>query len=43
VIATGTPAGVGMGRGIFLMDGDHMVATIDGIGTLANPVRAEVV
>ncbi len=43
VIATGTPAGVGMGRGIFLMDGDHMVATIDGIGMLANPVRAEVV
>ncbi|MGV3482691.1 MAG: fumarylacetoacetate hydrolase family protein [Sphingobium sp.] len=43
VIATGTPAGVGMGRGIFLKHGDEMVAGIDGIGTLANPVRAEVV
>ncbi|RJF96415.1 FAA hydrolase family protein [Sphingomonas cavernae] len=41
VIATGTPAGVGMGRGIFLKDGDQMVATVEGIGTLANPVRAE--
>lgn len=42
VIATGTPAGVGMGRGIFLKDGDEMVATVEGIGTIANPVRAEV-
>ncbi|ARS27912.1 fumarylacetoacetate hydrolase family protein [Sphingomonas sp. KC8] len=42
VIATGTPAGVGMGRGIFLKDGDRMVATVAGLGTLANPVRAEV-
>ncbi|SNS24274.1 2-keto-4-pentenoate hydratase/2-oxohepta-3-ene-1,7-dioic acid hydratase (catechol pathway) [Sphingomonas laterariae] len=41
VIATGTPAGVGMGRGIFLKDGDEMVATAEGIGTLSNPVRAE--
>lgn len=41
LIATGTPAGVGMGRGIFLKDGDEMVATAEGIGTLANPVRAE--
>ncbi len=42
VIATGTPAGVGMGRGIFLKHGDHMVSTIEGVGTLANPVRAEI-
>ncbi len=42
VIATGTPAGVGMGRGIFLKHGDHMVAAIEGVGTLANPVRAEI-
>ena len=38
VIASGTPDGVGMGRGIFLKPGDIMVATIDGIGTLTNPV-----
>ncbi|MFI4902557.1 MAG: fumarylacetoacetate hydrolase family protein [Burkholderiales bacterium] len=41
VIATGTPTGVGMGRGIFLKAGDRITATIDGIGTLANDVRAE--
>ena len=41
VIATGTPAGVGMGRGIFLKDGDEMVAAVEGIGRLANPVRTE--
>ena len=38
VIASGTPDGVGMGRGIFLKPGDIMVASIDGIGTLTNPV-----
>lgn len=38
VIATGTPDGVGMGRGVFLKAGDIMAATIDGIGTLTNPV-----
>jgi 2-keto-4-pentenoate hydratase/2-oxohepta-3-ene-1,7-dioic acid hydratase in catechol pathway len=43
VIATGTPTGVGMGRGIFLKDGDRIEATIRGIGTLANPVEAEVI
>ena len=26
---------------VFLKDGDEMVATAEGIGTLANPVRAE--
>ena len=41
VIATGTPTGVGMGRGIFLKAGDRITAIIDGIGTLANDVRAE--
>lgn len=41
VVATGTPTGVGMGRGVYLKDGDAMRATIDGIGTLANRVRAE--
>jgi 2-keto-4-pentenoate hydratase/2-oxohepta-3-ene-1,7-dioic acid hydratase in catechol pathway len=40
VIATGTPAGVGIGftPPRFLAPGDHMEVTIDGIGTLANPV-----
>jgi 2-keto-4-pentenoate hydratase/2-oxohepta-3-ene-1,7-dioic acid hydratase in catechol pathway len=43
VIATGTPTGVGMGRGVFLKDGDRIEATIRGIGTLGNPVRAETI
>jgi 2-keto-4-pentenoate hydratase/2-oxohepta-3-ene-1,7-dioic acid hydratase in catechol pathway len=43
VIATGTPTGVGMGRGIYLKDGDRIEATIDGIGTLANQVKAETI
>lgn len=38
VICTGTCAGVGMGRGQFLSAGDEMVAEIDGIGALRNPV-----
>lgn len=38
VIATGTPTGVGMGRGIFLKPGDVMTAWVEGIGTLRNPV-----
>jgi 2,4-diketo-3-deoxy-L-fuconate hydrolase len=41
VIATGTPTGVGMGRGIFLKSGDVINASIDGIGTLTNTVVAE--
>jgi 2,4-didehydro-3-deoxy-L-rhamnonate hydrolase len=41
VVATGTPTGVGMGRGIYLKDGDRMTASIKGIGTLANHVRAD--
>jgi 2-keto-4-pentenoate hydratase/2-oxohepta-3-ene-1,7-dioic acid hydratase in catechol pathway len=40
LIASGTPAGVGMGRGVFLKDGDVMTAWVDGIGELANPVSA---
>jgi 2-keto-4-pentenoate hydratase/2-oxohepta-3-ene-1,7-dioic acid hydratase in catechol pathway len=38
VIATGTPSGVGAGRGLFLRAGDVVRATIDGLGTLENPV-----
>jgi 2-keto-4-pentenoate hydratase/2-oxohepta-3-ene-1,7-dioic acid hydratase in catechol pathway len=40
LIATGTPAGVGMGRGVFLKHGDVMTAWVAGIGELRNPVRA---
>jgi 2-keto-4-pentenoate hydratase/2-oxohepta-3-ene-1,7-dioic acid hydratase in catechol pathway len=36
VIATGTPPGVGP-----LADGDVVEVSIDGIGTLRNPVAAE--
>lgn len=40
VIATGTPAGVGVGRTppAYLAPGDVVEITIDGIGTLRNPV-----
>lgn len=38
VIATGTPAGVGRPRGIFLKPGDTVRITIGGIGELSNPV-----
>jgi 2,4-didehydro-3-deoxy-L-rhamnonate hydrolase len=41
VIATGTPTGVGMARGIFLKPGDVVSASIEGIGTLTNRVVAE--
>ncbi len=41
IIATGTPTGVGMGRGVFLKPGDEMTAFIEGIGVLKNPVEAE--
>jgi 2,4-didehydro-3-deoxy-L-rhamnonate hydrolase len=41
VIATGTPAGVGVFRNppVFLKSGDRVGATIEGIGTLTNVVR----
>jgi len=38
VVATGTPAGVGWQRGVFLRPGDELVCEIEGIGTLRNPV-----
>jgi 2-keto-4-pentenoate hydratase/2-oxohepta-3-ene-1,7-dioic acid hydratase in catechol pathway len=38
VIATGTPSGVGFPRGEFLAPGDEVVAEIDGVGALRNPV-----
>lgn len=41
IIATGTPAGVGLGfkPPRYLKDGDRVAITVDGIGTLENPVR----
>jgi 2-keto-4-pentenoate hydratase/2-oxohepta-3-ene-1,7-dioic acid hydratase in catechol pathway len=38
VIATGTPSGVGAGRGRYLQGGDVVRATIEGLGTLENTV-----
>jgi len=38
VIATGTPSGVGAGRGLYLKDGDVVRVTIDGLGSLENTV-----
>jgi len=38
VIATGTPSGVGVGRGLYLRGGDVVRVTIDGLGTLENTV-----
>jgi 2-keto-4-pentenoate hydratase/2-oxohepta-3-ene-1,7-dioic acid hydratase in catechol pathway len=38
VITTGTPSGVGAGRGLFLRPGDVVRVTIDGLGTLENTV-----
>lgn len=42
ILATGTPSGVGyaMTPPNFLKDGDEVVCEIEGIGRLANPVRA---
>jgi len=38
VIATGTPSGVGAPRGLYLRGGDVVRVSIDGLGTLENPV-----
>jgi 2,4-diketo-3-deoxy-L-fuconate hydrolase len=38
LVWTGTPGGVGEARGRFLRDGDVIETTIDGIGTMRNPV-----
>ena len=40
MIATGTPAGVGVATGRFLRPGDEMVGEISGIGQLRTPVVA---
>ncbi len=38
VIATGTPSGVGAGRGLYLRPGNVVRTSIDGLGTLENTV-----
>lgn len=40
VISTGTPSGVGSSTGTYLKPGDAVVASIDRIGSLSNPVVA---
>jgi 2-keto-4-pentenoate hydratase/2-oxohepta-3-ene-1,7-dioic acid hydratase in catechol pathway len=42
IVTTGTPSGVGFGRDpkVFLAPGDTVAVTIQGIGTLTNPVVA---
>lgn len=39
VIATGTPSGTGMERGVFLKHGDEVTLMIEGLGALSNPVK----
>ena len=41
VISTGTPAGVGIGLGKYLRDGDVVRVEISGLGAIENRVRAE--
>jgi acylpyruvate hydrolase len=41
IVATGTPAGVGVAQGRFLKEGDTVEVEVDGLGTLANRVRSE--
>ena len=40
IIATGTPAGCGMFRGVFLKPGDQIRIVVRGLGELCNPVVA---
>jgi 2-keto-4-pentenoate hydratase/2-oxohepta-3-ene-1,7-dioic acid hydratase in catechol pathway len=40
IIATGSPAGVGAARGVYMKAGQTSVCSIGGIGTLTNPVEA---
>lgn len=40
VIATGTPAGVGHARGVYLKPGDRVKISIEGLGSMENPVTA---
>ncbi|GGO65541.1 fumarylacetoacetate hydrolase family protein [Bowmanella pacifica] len=42
LIMTGTPAGVGKGIGLYLKPGDVLEASAEGVGSIKNTVRAEV-
>lgn len=42
ILFTGSPAGVGMGTGIYLNSGDVVEATVEGIGTLKNIVGQKI-
>lgn len=39
IIATGTPAGVGGLKGIFLRDGNTVEVEVEGLGAVRNPIR----
>lgn len=39
IVSTGSPAGVGAARNVFMKAGDTSVCSIGGIGTLTNPVE----
>jgi len=41
IIATGTPSGVGVARGLFLKVGDVVRVEVNGLGHIENQVRAE--
>jgi 2-keto-4-pentenoate hydratase/2-oxohepta-3-ene-1,7-dioic acid hydratase in catechol pathway len=41
MIDTGSPAGVGASRGLFLKPGDVSTCTIESIGALRNPVSRD--
>jgi 2,4-didehydro-3-deoxy-L-rhamnonate hydrolase len=41
LISTGTPSGVGSTTGVYLKPGDAVIASIEGIGELFNPVDLE--
>jgi 2-keto-4-pentenoate hydratase/2-oxohepta-3-ene-1,7-dioic acid hydratase in catechol pathway len=41
IIATGTPAGIGGLKGLFLREGDTVEVEVDGLGAVTNPVRLE--
>lgn len=40
-ISTGTPAGVGMPRGVFLQDGDVVVTEVEGVCRLETLIQRE--
>jgi 2-keto-4-pentenoate hydratase/2-oxohepta-3-ene-1,7-dioic acid hydratase in catechol pathway len=41
ILATGTPAGVGIASGTFMKPGDVVRVTVDGLGSIENTFVAE--